>query len=150
MICFSDSKQQKASKLGQFERFLVQRELAQWRGCTPTAPRQAPLLPEEHNDRHVTASRKNLSLCSKLLKKNIWVRSMGLSTYYVSQFRGFSDPPSPLVINCQHFPNPLSPLVIFHQHLPDPLSHYKPLNSSKNTSWHEISMDWDVFCLGFT
>ena len=38
-------------------------------GCTPTAPRQAPLLPEEHNDRHVTASRKNLSLCSKLLRK---------------------------------------------------------------------------------
>ena len=24
-------------------------------------------------------------------------------------------------------------------------SHYEPLNSSKNTSWHDISRDWDVF-----
>ena len=38
MICFLNSKDRTASKLGQFEPFLVQRELAQWRVVHRTAP----------------------------------------------------------------------------------------------------------------
>ena len=67
----------------------------------------------------------------------------GCSHITSAKFGGFQTPPPPLVSNGQHLPDPpSSPIVSICQ---TPLSHYAPLNSSKNTSWHDISMDWDVF-----
>ena len=77
---------------------------------------------------------------------NSWTCTVrGCSHITSAKFGGFQTPPPPLVSNGQHLPDPPPPLVILRQHLPDPLSHYEPLNSSKNTCWHDISMDWDVF-----